>query len=110
VVYFKLNVEEIIKKYCVNKNSPELNCNGQCHLYKSLSADSNDAEKGRYLTTKLIQGFSVVFFQKFGYEWHEFVLAQSLGEYNFVKSKYIQPTLKITTPPPNPKYILTAKF
>lgn len=34
--YFKLNQEEIIAKYCVNKDRPEMHCNGQCHLNKEL--------------------------------------------------------------------------
>ncbi len=34
--YFKSNQDEIAKKYCVNKDKPEMHCNGQCHLKKEL--------------------------------------------------------------------------
>lgn len=37
VAYFQLNIDEIIEKYCVNKDKPQLECNGKCHLTKQLA-------------------------------------------------------------------------
>lgn len=37
VVYYETHLSEIIEKYCVNKDKPELQCNGQCHLAKEIS-------------------------------------------------------------------------
>lgn len=34
--YFKINQEEIVAEHCVNKDKPEMHCNGQCHLKKEL--------------------------------------------------------------------------
>lgn len=35
--YFQLNIDSIIEKYCVNKDTPELACNGKCHLMKTIT-------------------------------------------------------------------------
>lgn len=47
--YFELNIDTIIENYCVNKEKPQLQCNGKCHLAKQLSmstaADFSTAEK-----------------------------------------------------------------
>ena len=40
-VYFETNLNEIVEKYCINKNKPQLQCNGQCHLAKQLQPDSS---------------------------------------------------------------------
>lgn len=34
--YFKINQDEIAAEFCVNKEKPEMHCNGQCHLNKEL--------------------------------------------------------------------------
>lgn len=36
VVHFKIHQEEIIKEYCVNKDKPEMHCDGHCHLQQEL--------------------------------------------------------------------------
>lgn len=38
IISFYLNRAEIIEKHCVNKDKPELECAGQCHLKKQLEA------------------------------------------------------------------------
>ncbi|AQS95290.1 hypothetical protein BXQ17_10490 [Polaribacter sp. BM10] len=39
--YFELNIDYIIEKYCVNKDAPELQCNGKCHLAKKIAPKVN---------------------------------------------------------------------
>ncbi|SHM91437.1 hypothetical protein SAMN05720268_1367 [Polaribacter sp. KT 15] len=39
--YFELNIDYIIEKYCVNKDAPELQCNGKCHLAKKIAPQVN---------------------------------------------------------------------
>lgn len=36
--YFQLNVDYIIENYCINKERPELDCNGKCYLMEQLAA------------------------------------------------------------------------
>lgn len=37
IVRFEFNKSEIIAAFCVNKDKPQLNCNGNCHLNKQLN-------------------------------------------------------------------------
>lgn len=39
VADYLLNTELITKVFCVNKDKPQLHCNGQCHLAKQLKKD-----------------------------------------------------------------------
>jgi len=34
--YYGLNIKTIVNKYCINKNKPELKCNGKCYLKQQL--------------------------------------------------------------------------
>jgi len=40
VAYYNLNIDYIIENYCINKEKPELKCNGKCHLAKQLASVS----------------------------------------------------------------------
>jgi len=42
VVDFYINRAEIAEKYCVNKEKPQLNCKGQCHLKKKLTVENKN--------------------------------------------------------------------
>jgi hypothetical protein len=44
-VSFGLNQEYIAKEFCVNKNRPELHCNGQCYLKKKLKQAEEKEQK-----------------------------------------------------------------
>lgn len=60
VAYYKLNINTIVKKYCINKNAPKLKCNGKCYLKKRLNltqaTTSNSNEEA------ILKSFSEVFF------------------------------------------------
>ena len=36
VGWYELNKRSITEQYCVNKNKPQMHCNGKCHLKKQL--------------------------------------------------------------------------
>ncbi|AVR44211.1 hypothetical protein C7S20_02440 [Christiangramia fulva] len=65
LTYFKLNQSEIIRNFCVNKNKPELHCNGKCHLMKELSLGSKSDKKQN---TILAESFLPLFFQEYSYK------------------------------------------
>lgn len=61
VLYYQLNIDYIIETYCVNKEKPELQCNGKCHLAQQLQVVStNDDENGNVLTL-IFESFFPVF-------------------------------------------------
>jgi hypothetical protein len=51
VLHFYMNQEAITETHCVNKDKPELNCNGQCHLQKLLEASTPDQEETKTTTS-----------------------------------------------------------
>ncbi len=52
-VHYEMNVEEITEAFCINKDRPELKCNGKCHLKKQLitddTRDENNPSRIEYL-------------------------------------------------------------
>lgn len=45
IVYFYANRAEIAARYCINKDKPQLNCHGQCHLKKQLTRPAAQAQE-----------------------------------------------------------------
>ena len=98
--YFKLNIDEIIEKYCVNKERPQLQCNGQCHLMKTLSLSQDTTENDQPATLSIIEAFTIVFFQENNFEIEPLKWLYKSSEYAFAKEEYQQPLLHIALPPP----------
>lgn len=65
VLYYELNVDYIIETYCVNKDKPELQCNGKCHLSKQLQLASPEKSnsQGKLALNILSESFFPVYFQ-----------------------------------------------
>lgn len=62
VVYYETHLNEIIDKYCVNKDKPKLQCNGQCHLAKETS--SIHTSENSDIITEASLAFFPVYFQE----------------------------------------------
>ena len=56
--HFYLEREQITALYCVNKDKPEMECNGTCELGKRLSEAKNQQEDGEEIT---LEELSLVF-------------------------------------------------
>lgn len=61
VVHFYANQAEIEKNFCINKDKPELNCHGQCHLNKVLQ--QNEDTKVEEKSTNVSPRFGLVVLQ-----------------------------------------------
>ena len=62
VVYYELNIDYIIETYCVNKDKPQLQCNGKCHLAKQLQIQNDEnSTKGNVNTTAVLECFYPIF-------------------------------------------------
>src|SRR5690554_4831329 len=57
---FKLNQDYIAKVLCINREKPQLECNGQCILMKKMeqAQDSNSAEQSQSTKPHLLEIFS----------------------------------------------------
>lgn len=56
LVAFKVNQQNIAEMLCVNKNRPELQCNGKCVLMQRIQAEVDKAQaKGQQMLQNLIE-------------------------------------------------------
>lgn len=49
--YYGLNIDTIIEQYCINKETPELHCDGKCYLAQQLNkaSDSDENNSNKFL-------------------------------------------------------------
>ena len=64
LMYFEFNLDAIIETYCVNKDKPQLKCNGQCHLAKQLNAGMSNSETAKSGVLRISQAFIPLYFQE----------------------------------------------
>ena len=98
LIEYGVNYELITEVLCINKDKPEMNCQGSCHLTKQLQAVSSSEQQGDPLQVES----EIVFFS--------FVIAKKsevqffLNEISFYYPKYATSSqedfLEIPTPPP----------
>ncbi len=62
VLYYQLNIDYIVDKYCVNKERPRLNCNGKCYLMTQMKAKKQPS-KEKSENTLIVEAFIPLFFQ-----------------------------------------------
>ncbi len=50
-VCFTLNQPVVTKEFCINKDKPQLHCEGKCYLNKQLANEDNAASKNPFQKT-----------------------------------------------------------
>ncbi len=63
VLYYQLNIDYIVEKYCVNKTRPQLKCNGKCYLNKKLQLQQGSTETSEK-TILITEAFLPLYFQQ----------------------------------------------
>jgi hypothetical protein len=53
-MYYKLDPIGFIEQLCVNKDKPELKCNGKCHLKKVIQSTNDEKEASKIFTIELL--------------------------------------------------------
>jgi hypothetical protein len=82
---YTINKEEITQKYCENKDKPEMECNGCCHLNKELNIveKAEESENSSFPISKIskqeIQPFLIQCIQKISF---------SLNDYTFYSNNF----------------------
>lgn len=88
-MYYQLNIDYIIETYCINKDKPQLQCNGKCHLAKQLATTTPVDEEGKAILN-LMESFFPVFSEKsliLNLEYIEVYIAkQRITSYNQIYS------------------------
>ena len=57
IAYYELNIDYITEKFCENKEKPELQCNGKCHLAQELAIVAADTPKQQENGVKIVTAF-----------------------------------------------------
>lgn len=52
---YLLNKDYIAKVLCINRNKPEMHCNGKCHLAKELKKQEEPSGKGESKTVRQVK-------------------------------------------------------
>lgn len=75
--YYKWNIDEIIEKYCVNKELPQLQCNGKCHLMKTLAITQVSEDAEHPISINIAEAFIFVYYQDVAINWRFFFKGNS---------------------------------
>ncbi|OEK09747.1 hypothetical protein A8C32_13475 [Flavivirga aquatica] len=100
VAYYELNIDYIIENYCVNKEKPELQCNGKCHLATQLRSNTADTTGETSYLSSFFEAFVPVYFQGYKLEFffqEVFIFTKNNWNYNNIFSSVFNDSLD---PPP----------
>lgn len=64
VMYYQLNIDSIVEKYCVNKERPMLKCNGKCYLSSQLQLNGKSQETEQNSTARIAESFIPLYFHE----------------------------------------------
>ena len=64
VAYHEINLDYIIENFCINKEKPELKCNGKCHLAKQLQVVSKN-DKNSDIVVNISASFYPIYFSEY---------------------------------------------
>lgn len=96
VIYFKLNRDAIEQKFCINRNKPELQCHGTCHLKQQLQKTENpeSASLNNYPKIEIFPVSTTDLKVE-----NSITVIQKIQSY-YKETLYINPYRKILIPPP----------
>lgn len=96
IVHFKLNQQAIERDFCINKNQPELECHGKCHLKKELQ----QTEKSDFELTSIGKKIDMILVTDtdFKIEIPKSIDCNKIQVYKAFN--YLEPDSKIVVPPP----------
>ena len=95
VAHFKLNRPSITQNYCTNKETPEMGCNGLCHLKRQLNkTDQSGSASISYPKADL------VITSGFEYDSSHLFFAIAMTCFADKETPYNEPTKEIFIPPP----------
>lgn len=96
IVHFKLNQEVIVQKLCINKDKPELQCQGLCFLKKELQKTENkDME-----TISVNKDFEMLPVPSFEFETKTKQMEIGLETIHYTVLFPSNPSIEILKPPP----------
>jgi len=106
VLYYQLNIETIIEKYCVNKERPQLRCNGKCFLTKRIQQQTTETETADGLI-QITEAFVPLFFQEnhIDFNHNKYTITATTKESWISIHFYKNHTIAPIAPPPKDNFI-----
>lgn len=96
VMHFKLNQETIEQKFCINKNKPELQCHGICHLKKQLQG----TEKSDSASISIYQRVDMLSISVMEFKANNSVIGIRANTSIYKEARYMEPYREVFVPPP----------
>lgn len=96
IMHFKLHQEAIEQAFCVNIDSPELECNGSCYLHSKLQ----EAESTNPENILIYKTFDLVLNEPLDFDIQITNMEERKRISDYLEYAYTNPYLKITVPPP----------
>lgn len=75
---YELNKAEIIEQFCINKDKPELKCEGTCHM-KDMMLSQDNEEEGKSMP-ELLPETLLYMTESIEIEWDLYSIDQSVGQ------------------------------
>lgn len=102
IVDYLINKEYIVEHYCVNKDKPEMECDGKCYLVNQLKQASDDHEESSSAVS-LINEITNRLFLHEDRQWMDLYFAKSsIGNILYLLPRLSDPYIEAPTPPPRP--------
>ena len=67
IVNYVANYDYIVENFCINKDKPELECNGQCYLMKQLAEQTDEDQTNPFEKQKKSESSEIVYLETFNY-------------------------------------------
>lgn len=96
IVHFKLNQKTIEENFCINKNKPELQCHGKCHLNKELQQTQNTGLDSLIIFKKI----DLLLLSNFEFRIKKITQIKNKRALSYKELNPPKPYLKIFSPPP----------
>lgn len=96
IVNFKLNQQIITNQFCINKDKPELHCNGKCHLTKELKKSEHPDSK-KIINTK---NFDLTLNSNTAYHIEIVNISKNKNPVIYIEYHHTTPYLEVFVPPP----------
>lgn len=93
---FLVQQNYIIKTRCINKNKPQLHCNGKCYLKKKLNAENNQEQQLPMILKEKFQPSILVVVNNIEFTRNDEKLIYANG---YILTIYEPPIAKIFHPP-----------
>jgi hypothetical protein len=95
---YELNKERITDLFCINKEEPELQCNGTCHVKKTLITRSDNSEDQKALNGPISLDRTNLFVEDSNAERQNYFTSEKLSE-NIDAGKTYEQLVDIFHPP-----------